>query len=89
MAVGLEGVAPLAGAWIETSDLDYFNAAIEVAPLAGAWIETKTATSAAKGRLRSLPSRERGLKLKLFLIDARHQASLPSRERGLKLKRER
>ena len=32
----------------------------------------------------SLPSRERGLKLRLFLIAIRRLLSLPSRERGLK-----
>ena len=34
------GVAPLAGAWIETSRLVYLVSWVGVAPLAGAWIET-------------------------------------------------
>ena len=37
----LTGVAPLAGAWIETAYLDQvFDNRARVAPLAGAWIET-------------------------------------------------
>ena len=55
------GVAPLAGAWIETS----FGAAVQtshrVAPLAGAWIETPS-TAASRPRWMSRPSRARGLK---------------------------
>ena len=34
------GVAPLAGAWIETSNCLITSPTIPVAPLAGAWIET-------------------------------------------------
>ena len=33
-------VAPRAGAWIETSYLEYLKQAAQVAPRAGAWIET-------------------------------------------------
>ena len=35
-------VAPLAGAWIETSTISEVYRVYEVAPLAGAWIETAT-----------------------------------------------
>ena len=34
-----EVVAPFAGAWIEITNLCYFNLDIFVAPFAGAWIE--------------------------------------------------
>tara|TARA_R100000322_G_scaffold135398_1_gene91328 strand:+ start:2011 stop:2262 length:252 start_codon:yes stop_codon:yes gene_type:complete len=34
------GVAPLAGAWIETFSSGWRLALLRVAPLAGAWIET-------------------------------------------------
>ena len=34
------GVAPLAGAWIETATPGSFHECLLVAPLAGAWIET-------------------------------------------------
>jgi len=38
------GVAPLAGAWIETNcDESYGGSTYRVAPLAGAWIETSQA----------------------------------------------
>ena len=38
--IALLAVAPLAGAWIETSTGRFNFFAIRVAPLAGAWIET-------------------------------------------------
>ena len=54
-------VAPLAGAWIEIGDCpDYFGTAY-VAPLAGAWIEIFNFHGFCL-LLKSLPSRERGLK---------------------------
>jgi hypothetical protein len=34
------GVAPHAGAWIETFEICIFNLMLYVAPHAGAWIET-------------------------------------------------
>ena len=40
MRVHRTGVAPLAGAWIETSGLCFVKCSQLVAPLAGAWIET-------------------------------------------------
>ena len=38
--MGTNQVAPLAGAWIETSILAMQISYYKVAPLAGAWIET-------------------------------------------------
>ena len=55
-----------------------------VAPFAGAWIEIDSMTRRAL-RLRSLPSRERGLKFKYDGTPDGQEESLPSRERGLKL----
>ena len=54
-------VAPLAGAWIETSIKSRARSCSFVAPLAGAWIETPE-QSPADPQGASLPSRERGSK---------------------------
>ena len=57
-------VAPLAGAWIETQYFHLKSSLLwEVAPLAGAWIETLCVDRKIR-EITSLPSRERGLKLK-------------------------
>ena len=54
-----------------------------VAPLAGAWIEIKKGSTYVEA-IKSLPSRERGLKF-LFVLPLKVlMESLPSRERGLK-----
>ena len=54
-------VAPFAGAWIEIrNDKDICNGS-NVAPFAGAWIEM-TSEDWLRCTMRSLPSRERGLK---------------------------
>jgi len=55
------GVAPLAGAWIETGIPATKALSIWVAPLAGAWIETSN-FGADNKVYRSHPSRVRGLK---------------------------
>ena len=56
-----QGVAPLAGAWIETAFFSVNMPMIWVAPLAGAWIETFSSYN--KVRIPgSHPSRVRGLK---------------------------
>ena len=55
----------------------------KVAPLAGAWIEIYLPIESSNG-IRSLPSRERGLKLDVRLYERGATESLPSRERGLK-----
>ena len=78
-------VAPLAGAWIEIPMAIPASAHPVVAPLAGAWIEIIVNTSIYHMSHKSLPSRERGLKLFLALLVASGVKSLPSRERGLKL----
>ena len=63
--------------------LDSFNP-FYVAPFAGAWIEMDCARKARSEALKSLPSRERGLKYVDFPEVYAHTESLPSRERGLK-----
>ena len=55
-------VAPLAGAWIETTDTDVLLLTDVVAPLAGAWIETFYLRDVLNPILWSPPSRGRGLK---------------------------
>ena len=55
-----------------------------VAPLTGAWIEIPGISVAWVDSL-SLPSRERGLKSKVYGYRFCRYQSLPSRERGLKL----
>ena len=54
-----------------------------VAPFTGAWIEIVFSEHLSYNRL-SLPSRERGLKLKILNFLFFLKKSLPSRERGLK-----
>ncbi len=61
-------VAPFTGAWIETDLYGYVTRAFNVAPFTGAWIETIIRKPKAR-RAKSLPSRERGLKQKLELIN--------------------
>ena len=39
--IGIEVVAPRAGAWIETFRDELIRVSVVVAPRAGAWIETK------------------------------------------------
>ena len=54
-----------------------------VAPFTGAWIEMFRIRFGRPAD-RSLPSRERGLKFSVNVLDAPRIVSLPSRERGLK-----
>ncbi len=54
-------VAPFTGAWIETCTGIWRGSSSPVAPFTGAWIET-TSQSIQHRYVRSLPSRERGLK---------------------------
>ncbi len=56
------GVAPHAGAWIETLDSLRELAKVLVAPHAGAWIETKLKLSSLRDFYESHPMRVRGLK---------------------------
>ena len=67
-----EDVAPLAGAWIEILGYAEALANRKVAPLAGAWIEIDKLYEL-KTQIWSLPSRERGLILYLFLDDQHFQ----------------
>ena len=78
------GVAPLAGAWIETPLAARNTPPSPVAPLAGAWIETGTRHGAG-GHVVSRPSRARGLKLLAARQALNRRESRPSRARGLKL----
>ena len=79
-------VAPLVGAWIETSLRVGLSTKSIVAPLVGAWIETSSRDVVVRGRA-SHPSWVRGLKLlvlpMLILICLSH----PSWVRGLKPER--
>ena len=79
-------VAPYAGAWIETNAKMYCTTELSVAPYAGAWIETLFFLLLRRGESKSLPTRERGLKLARTDIAILQKWSLPTRERGLKLK---
>ena len=55
-------VAPFAGAWIEIAK-NIFQVNINmVAPFAGAWIEISLSATHLTKDVKSLPSRERGLK---------------------------
>ena len=64
------------------------DSALFVAPHAGAWIETSRRIRHGIKTLRSLPTRERGLKLILVERQRGRDVSLPTRERGLKLRRD-
>jgi len=55
-------VAPRAGAWIETQNLNGYIKRGTVAPRAGAWIETDQNLADRKIPTRSRPARARGLK---------------------------
>ena len=60
-----EDVAPFAGAWIEIENrTGRGTAGAGVAPFAGAWIEMLMCSIDEITSLKSLPSRERGLKFK-------------------------
>ena len=76
-------VAPLAGARIEIEIYRIIGEKHSVAPLAGARIEIICSPGFSID-LRSLPSRERGLKSKAADGGESVTWSLPSRERGLK-----
>ncbi len=56
-------VAPFAGAWIEIEEWVKNGTEEEVAPFAGAWIEINKLEQNYIVLFKSLPSRERGLKL--------------------------
>ena len=77
------GVAPLAGAWIETCGAASRVRRDVVAPLAGAWIETPVG-GLSPSRQASRPSRARGLKHGVNVYVHGLCGSRPSRARGLK-----
>ena len=62
-------VAPLVGAWIEIGLQCAQHIAVPVAPLVGAWIEIVFMVIPKAIRESSLPSWERGLKLKNPRLD--------------------
>ena len=76
-------VAPFTGAWIEIRHPLKPYRSGQVAPFTGAWIEIVKEREA-RLRAKSLPSRERGLKLNFIVLWLNKRESLPSRERGLK-----
>jgi len=63
--IAWHGVAPHAGAWIETSTRAYISASRVVAPHAGAWIETESMSMICNHPVLSRPMRARGLKPQL------------------------
>ena len=77
-------VAPFVGAWIEIFGFTFCFSTATVAPFVGAWIEIYSTRTTPKPLPPSLPSWERGLKLKETSILRKEFMSLPSWERGLK-----
>ena len=77
-------VAPFAGAWIEIVTIAFASSFVMVAPFAGAWIEISGVKLQYLRKKSSLPSRERGLKSQMRVLEREETMSLPSRERGLK-----
>ena len=67
----LFGVAPFAGAWIEIQTAILSLTRRAVAPFAGAWIEIVTDIGKVMYE-KSLPSRERGLKLLICIQDKKN-----------------
>ena len=67
----LFGVAPFAGAWIEIQTAILSLTRRAVAPFAGAWIEIVTDIGKVMYE-KSLPSRERGLKLFICIQDKKN-----------------
>ena len=63
------GVAPRAGAWIETTCPASTTEPYMVAPRAGAWIETESHIAVHSIFVMSLPVRERGLKRFVLRVD--------------------
>ena len=70
----LSSVAPRAGAWIEATLSQRTSRLAVVAPRAGAWIEAASALSSSTPR-KSLPVRERGLKLIIYKVITEKRAS--------------
>ena len=71
-------VAPLAGAWIEIINVPVATPnVLIVAPLAGAWIEIGDGGKILVEQGKSLPSRERGLKLNTLLLYIQNRSVAP------------
>ena len=62
-----KSVAPFTGAWIEIYVCRHCHSPAEVAPFTGAWIEMAPCLPSSPA-IRSLPSRERGLKCRSTLL---------------------
>jgi len=70
-------VAPHAGAWIETHCLELIANDVSVAPHAGAWIETFDRNNLTVLCERSRPTRARGLKLAIDIVNSRFGGVAP------------
>ena len=77
------GVAPLAGAWIETFSSNASNRPKMSLPSRERGLKPEP-KEAEEATAQSLPSRERGLKPPCSRLFLAYRQSLPSRERGLK-----
>ena len=83
--ITLKGVAPLVGAWIETSVGTRLRTCWSVAPLVGAWIEThKHMFTSQIGEVAPLVGA--WIETEWQRQDIKYNASHPSWVRGLKLK---
>ena len=79
------GVAPFAGAWIETAAVAGVTASLGVAPFAGAWIETVAETGEAMKYIAVAPFAGAWIEtLGTIFTERSVLESLPSRGRGLK-----
>jgi len=78
------GVAPYAGAWIETLHWGNGHAGDRSLPTRERGLKQRRA-GIYRRLIGSLPTRERGLKLMARCAQAHQVTSLPTRERGLKL----
>ena len=82
--MGVAGVAPRAGAWIETPSIGVKRLNLSVAPRAGAWIETSKTQDL--GIIHMVAPRAGAwIETTLGHWLQRGLESLPARERGLKL----
>ena len=77
-------VAPLVGAWIETSSTLKLPLIVVVAPLVGAWIETEVQGGGGFSHSTSHPLWVRGLKHYQWLLSGLRTQSHPLWVRGLK-----
>ena len=78
------GVAPRAGAWIETENATDLRSTRSVAPRAGAWIETGIAKSSNSERRQVAPRAGAWIETCFNGIPIKLSMSPPARGRGLK-----